>query len=140
MSNINNLQKELDDLKISFTKRVDEIREKYFVSPTGLLVLNGYIKSDSTMGFCVDLELLRHLINEKLSFDVVKTQANELQNEFNSKLVSLLNNCDEQIILGVIPPYSASHNGDLVNGPILINVLKKAEHFTLSAHIYSSST
>jgi hypothetical protein len=79
--------------------------------------------------------------NQKWSFDVVKAQVEELQNEFNSKLVSVLNNCKEPIIIGVVPPYVGSRDReDAINYPVLINVLQEKNIGQHAAHIYSSST
>ncbi len=79
--------------------------------------------------------------SQKWSYDVVKKQVEELQNEFNSNLVSVLNNCKEPIIIGVHPPYTGnrSREGSAVE-PILIHVLQEKEIGQHAAHIYSSST
>ena len=60
MSNVNDLQKELDDLKISVTKSINELREKYFVSPDGVLLLQSKHDSEFVIGFSIDLGLLKN--------------------------------------------------------------------------------
>lgn len=60
MSTLNELQKELNDLKINVTKQVIKLREKYFVSADGLRLMESKHDSEFVIGFSIDLGLLKN--------------------------------------------------------------------------------
>ena len=60
VSNIEALQKDLSDLKINVKNKVDELRDRYFVSPNGLVVMRPTAISKFYIDFCIDIGLLKN--------------------------------------------------------------------------------
>ena len=76
-----------------------------------------------------------------LHFDDVKEKVRELENDFNSKLVSLLNSCDEPIVLGLDPTFwKRTTLEECLSHPVTINIVKKADHPWNASPVYSASS
>ena len=83
--------------------------------------------------------------NQKWSFDVVKAQVEQLQKEFNSKLVSVLNSCNGPVICPVIT--NSSYAGTLNNfptvskeSPIHLNLINRLSIGMCAEYIYSEDS
>lgn len=81
--------------------------------------------------------------NQKWSFDVIKLQVEQLQNEFNLKLVSVLNSCDEDVVLSFITTSSPIIKPEFDNAtkenPVIINLYKKQDAlWAESVKVYNS--
>ena len=74
-------------------------------------------------------------------FDEVKSKIEELQREFNSKLVSLLNSCDEPIVLGLDPNFWKRNTvEECKNNPVTINIALKSTLPRTASPVYSASS
>lgn len=76
----------------------------------------------------------------KMSFSELEKAVKNLETEFNNKLVSMLNNCDEPVIITM--PYAwlfYKDRNDAMNNPLVINLRKKADIHS-SEYVYSASS
>jgi hypothetical protein len=60
MSQLSELQKELDNLKIYVTKQVNELRSRYFMSSDGLRLMQSNNDSEFVIWFAIDVGLLKN--------------------------------------------------------------------------------
>jgi hypothetical protein len=76
-----------------------------------------------------------------LSFDDLQKAAKVLEEDFNSKLVSLLNSCDEPIVLGVDPSFWRRNTFDECwHHPVTINIGLKKDVPSTTTPVYSASS
>ena len=75
-----------------------------------------------------------------MSFDDLQKLVKELESEFNSKIVSMLNNCDEPVIILFPPSYTAyKSKEDAMNNPLLVKIRKEVQiPTTHREYVYSS--
>lgn len=77
----------------------------------------------------------------KMSFDETKQAVEKLVNEFNSKLVSMLNSCDEPIVLGLDPSFWRRNTVDECKAnPVTLNIVKQSETARTASPVYSASS
>ena len=75
---------------------------------------------------------------KKLSFVEIEKEVEKLVIEFNSKLVSTLNNCDEPIVLGLDPSFWRRNTFDECwQNPVTINIALKKNMPKNTTPIYS---
>lgn len=76
-----------------------------------------------------------------MSFSELKEAVEQLENEFNNKLVSMLNNCDEPIVLGIDPSFWRRNTFEECKAhPVTIGVKPKKDCVSTSTPVYSASS
>ena len=82
------------------------------------------------------------IMNEnKMSFSELKEAVKQLVDDFNGKLVSILNSCDEPIVLGLDPSFWRRNTvEECMNNPVTINIAPKKDMPRTTTPVYSAST
>lgn len=83
------------------------------------------------------------IMNEnKMSFSELKEAVKKLENEFNNKLVSMLNSCDEPVIITMPFAWNIYKDiSDAMNNPLVINLQKEKDVDSRRfEYVYSASS
>lgn len=77
----------------------------------------------------------------KLSFGETNTAVEKLVKEFNNKLVSILDNCDEPIVLGLDPSFWRRNTvEECKTNPVTLNIVRLSETARTASPVYSAAS
>lgn len=80
----------------------------------------------------------------KINFTKTLERVKELQDEFNFRLITILNNCDESIICPIITTSCSpiKIQGTKINkeSPIFLNIIRKQEIGICAEYVYSENS
>ena len=99
---------------------------------------------DSSSPNSINTNVVGSQCHGTVSFEELKSIVNHLQNEFNSKLLSALNSCNEPVICPIVSTSSYAQEINKCRGisketPIYLNLIKKSSIGMCAEYIYGSN-